>query len=157
MLLVVILWLFVGAGIAKVFRIVQSGIFSGVRVARVALTRLGAAALRTVFRWLIVGPVFILSGSVVIFFRGVHHVDIAGGRGRPAAGDRGSNIDVNRGSMITHKYRGSQQFSRVDYSTQIYWFDTRGAKKYSQVLAVELSIQPHLDNLISAAKYLVAK
>ena len=31
------------------------------------------------------------------------------------------------------------------------------AKEYSQVLAVEFSIQPHLDNLISAAKYLVAK
>ena len=58
---------------------------------------------------------------------------------------------------ITHKYRGSQQFSRVEYETQIYWFDTRGAKEYSQVLAVELSIQPHLDNLVSAAKYLVAK
>ena len=30
----------------------------------------------------------------------------------------------------THKYRGSQQFSRVEYSTQIYRFDTRGAKEY---------------------------
>ena len=59
--------------------------------------------------------------------------------------------------LITHKYRGSQQFSRVEYSTQIYCFDTRGAKEYSQVLAVELSIQPHLDNLVSAAKYLVSK
>ena len=59
--------------------------------------------------------------------------------------------------MITHKYRGSQQFSRVEYSTQICWFDTRGAKEYSQVLAAELSIQPHLDNLVSAAKCLVAK
>ena len=59
--------------------------------------------------------------------------------------------------LITHKYRGSQQFSRVEYSTQICWFDTRGAKEYSQVLVVELSIQPHLDNLISAAKYLVTK
>ena len=59
--------------------------------------------------------------------------------------------------LLTHKYRGSQQFSRVEYSTQIYWFDTRGAKEYSQVLATELSIQPHLDNLIPAAKYLVAK
>ena len=59
--------------------------------------------------------------------------------------------------LITHKYRGSQQFSRVKYSTQIYWLDTRGAKEYSQVLAVELSIQPHLDNLISTTKYLVAK
>ena len=47
--------------------------------------------------------------------------------------------------MITHKYRGSQQFSRVDYSTQIYWFNTRGAKEYSQLLAAELSIQPHLE------------
>ena len=46
--------------------------------------------------------------------------------------------------LITHKYRGSQQFSRVEYSTQIYRFDTRGAKEYLQVLAVELSIQPHL-------------
>ena len=60
-------------------------------------------------------------------------------------------------SLITHKYRGSQQFSRVEYSTQIYWFDTRGAKEYSQVLTVELSIQPHLKDLISASKYLVAK
>ena len=58
---------------------------------------------------------------------------------------------------ITHNYRESQQFSRVDYSTQIYRFDTRGAKEYSQVLAAELSIQPHLKDLISAAKYLVAK
>ena len=32
--------------------------------------------------------------------------------------------------LITHKYRGSQQFSRVEYSTQIYRFDTRGAKEY---------------------------
>ena len=31
-----------------------------------------------------------------------------------------------------------------------------GAKDYSQVLAVVLSIQPHLDNLISAVNYLVA-
>ena len=47
--------------------------------------------------------------------------------------------------MITHKYRGSQQFSRVEYSTQIYRFDTRGAKEYFKVLAAELSIQPHLE------------
>ena len=47
--------------------------------------------------------------------------------------------------MITHKYRGSQQFLRVEYSTQIYRFDTRGAKEYLQVLAAELSIQPHLE------------
>ena len=47
--------------------------------------------------------------------------------------------------LITHKYRGSQQLSRVEYSTQIYWFDTRGAKEYSQVLAAALSIQPHLE------------
>ena len=52
---------------------------------------------------------------------------------------------------------GSQQFLRVEYSTQIYRFDTSGAKEYSQVLATELSIQPHLKDLISAAKYLVAK
>ena len=25
-----------------------------------------------------------------------------------------------KGKVITHKYRGSQQFSRVEYSTQIY-------------------------------------
>ena len=63
-----------------------------------------------------------------------------------------------RGSgLITHKYGGSQQLSRVEYSTQIYRFDTRGAKEYSWVLAVELSIQPHLDNLVSTAKCLVAK
>ena len=47
--------------------------------------------------------------------------------------------------VITHKYRGSQWFSRVEYSTQIYRFDTRGAKEYSKVLAAELSIQPHLE------------
>jgi hypothetical protein len=34
---------------------------------------------------------------------------------------------------------------RVEYSTQIYRFDTRGAKEYLQVLAAELSIQPHLE------------
>ena len=33
----------------------------------------------------------------------------------------------------------------------------KGSKEYSQVLAVELSIQPHLKDLISAAKYLVEK
>ena len=59
--------------------------------------------------------------------------------------------------MKTHKYRGSQQFSSVEYSNQIYLFDTRGAKEYSRVLAVELSIQPPLQDLISAAKFLVAK
>ena len=59
--------------------------------------------------------------------------------------------------LITHKCGGSQQLSRVEYSTQIYLFDTRGAKEYSKVLEVELSIQPHLDNLVSAVKYLVAK
>jgi len=42
--------------------------------------------------------------------------------------------------VITHKYRGSQQFSRVEYSTQIYRFDTRGAKEYLKVLEAELSI-----------------
>ena len=34
---------------------------------------------------------------------------------------------------------------RVEYSTQIYRFDTRGAKEYLKVLAAEVSIQPHLD------------
>ena len=58
--------------------------------------------------------------------------------------------------MITHKYRGSQQFLRVEYSTQIYWFNTRGAKEYSWVLVAEFSIQPHLKDLISAENYLVA-
>ena len=38
-----------------------------------------------------------------------------------------------------------------------YRFDTKGAKEYLQVLAAELSIQPHLEDSISAAKYLVAK
>ena len=47
--------------------------------------------------------------------------------------------------MITHKYMGSQQFLRVEYSTQIFRFNTRGAKEYLKVLAVELSIQPHLE------------
>ena len=60
-------------------------------------------------------------------------------------------------AVITHKYRGLQQFSWVEYTTQIYWFDIRGAKEYSQVLEVELSIKPHLDNLVSVARYLVAK
>ena len=27
---------------------------------------------------------------------------------------------ITRGPLIIHKYRGSQQFSRVEYSTQIY-------------------------------------
>ena len=66
-------------------------------------------------------------------------------------------IEIKDGKLITHKYRGSQQFSRVEYLTQIYWFDTRGDKEYSQVLTVELSIQPHLKDLISVAKYLVSK
>ena len=34
------------------------------------------------------------------------------------------------GTLMTHKCRGSQQLSRVKYSTQIYSFDTRGAKEY---------------------------
>ena len=34
---------------------------------------------------------------------------------------------------------------RVEYSTQIYRFDTSGAKEYLQVLATELSIQSHLE------------
>ena len=49
------------------------------------------------------------------------------------------------GTVITHKYRGSQQFSRAEYSTQIYRFDTRGAKEYLKVLVAELSIQPYLE------------
>ena len=49
------------------------------------------------------------------------------------------------------------QINKLGLNTQIYRFDTRGAKEYSQVLAVELSIQPHLDNLVSASKYLIAK
>ena len=57
----------------------------------------------------------------------------------------GSPFLNTAGAVITHKYRGSQQFSRVEYSTQIYWFDTRGAKEYSEVLAAELSIQPHVE------------
>ena len=60
-------------------------------------------------------------------------------------------------SLVIHKYRGSQQFLRVKYSTKIYWFDTRGAKEYSWLLEVELSIQPHLKDLISASNYVVAK
>ena len=56
----------------------------------------------------------------------------------------GTEHYVNR-LVITHKYMGSQQFSRVEYSTQIYRFDTRGAKEYLKVLAAELSIQPHLE------------
>ena len=40
---------------------------------------------------------------------------------------------------------GSQKFSRVEYSTQIYRFDTRGAKVYLKVLAAKLSIQQHLE------------
>ena len=46
--------------------------------------------------------------------------------------------------LVTHKYRGTQPFSRVEYSTQIYRFDKRGAKEYFKVLAAELSIQTHL-------------
>ena len=34
---------------------------------------------------------------------------------------------------------------RVEYSIQIYRFDTWGAKEYFQVLVVELSIQAHLE------------
>ena len=70
---------------------------------------------------------------------------------------RCSPVGAKSSTLITHKCRGSQQLSWVEYSTQIYWFDIRGAKEYSQVLATELLIQPHLDNLIFAARYLVAK
>ena len=60
----------------------------------------------------------------------------------------GDGFPLRKGAekgLITDKYRESQQFSRVEYSTQIYWFDTSGDKEYSQVLAAELSIQPHLE------------
>ena len=33
---------------------------------------------------------------------------------------KGPAGEAGKGSVITHKYRGSQQFSRVEYSTQIY-------------------------------------
>ena len=55
------------------------------------------------------------------------------------------NTRGDNGVLITHKYKGSHQFSRVGYSTQIYRFDTRGAKGYWKVLAAELSIQPNLE------------
>ena len=55
------------------------------------------------------------------------------------------DLAKNHKTLITHKYRGSQQFLSVEYSTQIYRFDTRGAKEYLKVLAAELSIQPHLE------------
>ena len=57
----------------------------------------------------------------------------------------GKLLTTHRRAVITHKHRGSQQFSWVEYSTQIYRFDTRGAKEYLQVLAADLSIQPHLE------------
>ena len=60
-------------------------------------------------------------------------------------GSKINNPTLTSVVVITHKYRRSQQFSRVEYSTQIYRFDTRGAKEYLRVLAVELSIQPHLE------------
>ena len=47
-----------------------------------------------------------------------------GGEGGSGDGEGGSGGEEGRG-MITHKYMGSQQFSRVEYSTQIYKFDTR--------------------------------
>ena len=100
MLPVVILWLFVGVGIVEVVCIVWGTIFSGVRVARVASTCLGAAVLSAAFRWLMAGPAIILPGSVIVFFRGVHHVDVIGGRGLLAADDEGSNIGVSHGSTI---------------------------------------------------------
>ena len=65
--------------------------------------------------------------------------------------------NVQPSPTITHKYKGSQQFSRVEYSTQIYSFDTRGAKEYCQLLAAKLSIKPYLKDFVSAAKCLVTK
>ena len=56
----------------------------------------------------------------------------AGAEAAAAAGDgapcracagvgAGAGVDArSSGRLITHKYRGSQQFSRVEYSTQIY-------------------------------------
>ena len=43
-----------------------------------------------------------------------HHVDDSPLDGTPAPPRE------RRRGLITHKYRGSQQFSRVEYSTQIY-------------------------------------
>ena len=54
-------------------------------------------------------------------------------------GDDAEHPKVTHGPMITHKCRGSQQLLRVKYSTQIYRFDTMGAKEYLKVL--ELSYQ----------------
>ena len=45
---------------------------------------------------------------------------------------------------------------RVEYSTQIYRFDTRGAKEYLKVLAAVLSIQPQW-RLITCSKRSVAR
>ena len=39
-----------------------------------------------------------------------------------------ANPERSEGGLITHKYRGSQSLSRIEYSTQIYIFDTRGPK-----------------------------
>ena len=38
----------------------------------------------------------------------------------PLSGDSWPNYVRLKGEVITHKYRGSQQLSRVEYSTQIY-------------------------------------
>ena len=98
-ILMVNLWLFVDAGV-KVVRIIWGGIFSGVCVACVASTCLGAAALSTALQRLLAGHAIMLPGGAVVSLRGGYHVDVIGGRGLLAADDEGSNIGVSHGSTI---------------------------------------------------------
>ena len=73
-----------------------------------------------------------------------------------AAGLRpGSPLLIFIGQNDLYTRRWALEVGRAEHNPP--WRAWRGAKEYSQVLAVELSIQPHLDNLISAANYLVAK
>ena len=59
--------------------------------------------------------------------------------------------------VITHKYRGSQQFSRVEYSTQIYWFDSRGSERIFSSISSWVVNSTTPKRLVSASKISVAK
>ena len=39
--------------------------------------------------------------------------------------------------LMAHQRMGSQQFSRVEYSTQICWYAKQEVREYSRVLAAE--------------------
>lgn len=68
MLLMIVSWLFIGAGVIEVVNIIRSAILSGVRVACMPSVRLSVAPLSVVLRRLIARRAVILPGSAVIIF-----------------------------------------------------------------------------------------